>query len=119
MGCRFILRFALYCHAWSYVSYRFITFPAFWTHSNYSQRGLNAHSNLLILSVLYMVFFCTSALLALEVAQLAGLVEMLLQPNDSSTEAKFNTFYALIARETKITGVLFECQVSHKSPVDM
>lgn len=40
-----------------------------------------------------------------------GLDGILLYPNDLSTDAKFNLFYALVARETKITGVLFECQV--------
>lgn len=60
------------------------------------------------------MFFCTTALLALEIAQLAGLIDLILNANDKSTDAKFKILYALIARETKITGVLFECQVSQK-----
>ncbi|KAJ7833583.1 hypothetical protein B0H14DRAFT_1164287 [Mycena olivaceomarginata] len=40
-----------------------------------------------------------------------GLVDLLLYPNDLSTDNKFARLYAMIARETSITGVLFECQV--------
>lgn len=78
---------------------------------NDSQRGLTNKSTLAILIILYLLFFFSSALWALEVAQLIGLDGILLHPNDLSTDAKFNIFYDLIARETKITGVLFECQV--------
>ena len=65
----------------------------------------------MILVILYVVFCISSALWALEVAQLFGLVELLLSPDGLSTDALFNRFYDLIARETKITGVLFEFQV--------
>ncbi|KAJ7719832.1 hypothetical protein B0H16DRAFT_1554042 [Mycena metata] len=75
------------------------------------QRGFKNRSGLIILFVLYTVFFLSSALLALEIAQLFGLVDLLLYPNDLSTDAKFARLYALIARETSITGVLFECQM--------
>jgi len=34
-----------------------------------------------------------------------------LHPNDLSTDAKFKVFYSLIARESKITGVLFKSQM--------
>lgn len=77
-----------------------------------SQRGFKQRVNIAILCILYIVFLFTTALWALEVAQLMGLDGILLYPNDLSTDAKFKSFYALIARETKITGVLFECQVS-------
>ncbi|KAJ6472506.1 hypothetical protein C8R45DRAFT_1164217 [Mycena sanguinolenta] len=75
------------------------------------QRGFKNRSGLVILSVLYTVFLLSSALLALEIAQLFGLVDLLLYPNDLSTDDKFARLYALIARETSITGVLFECQM--------
>ncbi|KAF8058536.1 hypothetical protein FPV67DRAFT_1428300 [Lyophyllum atratum] len=75
------------------------------------QRGLRHPANAMIMLILYTVFFITSALWALEVAQLMGLVSLLLHPNNLSTDAKFNTLYNLIARETKITGVLFKCQM--------
>ena len=65
----------------------------------------------MILFILYVVFCISSALWALEVAQLLGLVDLLLSPDGSSTDELFNRFYDLIARETKITGVLFEIQV--------
>lgn len=69
-------------------------------------------SNAIILIVLYVVFCLSTALWALEVAQLMGLVDMLLSPDGLSTDALFNRFYDLIAGETKVTGVLFESQVS-------
>ncbi|KAF8156483.1 hypothetical protein K438DRAFT_1942796, partial [Mycena galopus ATCC 62051] len=75
------------------------------------QRGFKNRSGLIILSVLYMVFLLSSVLWALEIAQLFGLVDLLLYPNDLSTDNKFALFYALVARETSITGVLFECQM--------
>lgn len=78
----------------------------------YRQRGLKNHANIIILLVLYVLFFITSTLWSLEVAQLMGLVELLLDPKDLSTDGQFNVFYALIARETKLTSVLFESQVS-------
>ncbi|KAG7093443.1 hypothetical protein E1B28_007121 [Marasmius oreades] len=74
-------------------------------------RGLKNRANLLILLILYVLFFITSALWALEVAQLVGLVELFLDPKDLSTDGQFNVFYALVAKETKITSVLFECQM--------
>ncbi|KIP02727.1 hypothetical protein PHLGIDRAFT_122215 [Phlebiopsis gigantea 11061_1 CR5-6] len=76
------------------------------------QRGLKHPANAIILLVLYMVFLLSSALWALEVAQLFGLVEMLLSPNGLSTDALFNRFYDLVARESRITGILFDIQVS-------
>ncbi|KAJ4463676.1 hypothetical protein C8J55DRAFT_531428 [Lentinula edodes] len=75
------------------------------------QRGLKKHANIIILLVLYVLFFITSTLWSLEVAQLMGLVELLLDPRDLSTDGQFNVFYALIARETKLTSVLFESQM--------
>ncbi|KAJ7786749.1 hypothetical protein B0H14DRAFT_3583119 [Mycena olivaceomarginata] len=75
------------------------------------QRGFKNHSSLIILFVLYTVFLLSSALWALEIAQLSGLVDLLLYPNDLSTDNKFARLYAMIARETSITGVLFECQM--------
>ncbi|KAJ7480638.1 hypothetical protein FB451DRAFT_1238109 [Mycena latifolia] len=75
------------------------------------QRGFKNHSGIIILFVLYTVFLLSSALWALEIAQLFGLVDLLLYPNDLSTDNKFARLYALIARETSITGVLFECQM--------
>ncbi|KAJ7436262.1 hypothetical protein B0H11DRAFT_1936851 [Mycena galericulata] len=75
------------------------------------QRGFKNRSTLIILCVLYTVFLLSSALWALEIAQLFGLVGLLLYPNDLSTDNKFAQFYALVARETSITGVLFECQM--------
>ena len=69
-------------------------------------------SNALILIVLYTVFCLSTALWALEVAQLAGLLDMLLSPNHGPADALFNRFYDLIAGETRVTGVLFETQVS-------
>ncbi|KAJ7840785.1 hypothetical protein B0H13DRAFT_2287012 [Mycena leptocephala] len=75
------------------------------------QRGFKNRSGLIILFVLYTVFLLSSALWALEIAQLFGLVDLLLYPNDLSTDNKFARLYALIARETSITGVLFECQM--------
>ncbi|ESK91856.1 hypothetical protein Moror_10508 [Moniliophthora roreri MCA 2997] len=75
------------------------------------QRGLKNHANAVIFTILYVLLFITSALWSLEVAQLIGLVELLLDPKDLSTDSQFNIFYALVARETKITSVLFECQM--------
>ncbi|GLB38063.1 hypothetical protein LshimejAT787_0411140 [Lyophyllum shimeji] len=75
------------------------------------QRGISHPANALITLILYAVFVITAALWALEVAQLMGLVSLLLHPNDLSTDAKFTVFYNLIARETKLTGVLFKCQM--------
>lgn len=80
-------------------------------NKNNRQRGLKNRSGLIILFVLYTVFLLSSALLALEIAQLFGLVDLLLYPNNLSTDDKFARLYALIARDTSITGVLFECQV--------
>lgn len=77
-----------------------------------SQRGLRHPANAAILVILYVVFCVSSALWALEIAQLFGLVELLLSPDGLSTDALFNHFYDLISRETKITGVLFELQVA-------
>ena len=68
--------------------------------------------NALILAVLYVVFCLSSALWALEVAQLIGLVDLLLYPDGLSTDALFNRFYDLIASETRVTGILFQTQVS-------
>ncbi|EKM49733.1 uncharacterized protein PHACADRAFT_265383 [Phanerochaete carnosa HHB-10118-sp] len=65
----------------------------------------------MVLVVLYAVFCLSTALWALEVAQLIGLVDMLLSPDGLSTDALFNRFYDLIARETKVTGILFESQM--------
>ena len=78
----------------------------------YRQRGLRAPPNAIILIVLYVVFCLSTALWALEVAQLIGLVDLLLSPDGLSTDGLFNRFYDLIARETKVTGVLFESQAS-------
>ncbi|TFK31909.1 hypothetical protein BDQ12DRAFT_568405, partial [Crucibulum laeve] len=75
------------------------------------QRGPKHQANFSILVVLYLVFLLTASLWSLEGAQLMGLVDLLLNPNDLSTNDKFNTFYALIARETKITSILFQCQM--------
>ncbi|KAJ3756493.1 hypothetical protein EV360DRAFT_47882 [Lentinula raphanica] len=75
------------------------------------QRGLKNQANVTILFILYLLFCITSALWALEVAQLIGLVELLLDPQDLSTDGQFNVFYALVARETKLTSVLFESQM--------
>ncbi|GJE97702.1 hypothetical protein PsYK624_139230 [Phanerochaete sordida] len=75
------------------------------------QRGLRAPAHALILGVLYAVFCLSTALWALEVAQLAGLVELLLHPDGLGTDALFNRFYDLIAGETRVTGVLFETQM--------
>ncbi|KAJ6626259.1 hypothetical protein B0H10DRAFT_548388 [Mycena sp. CBHHK59/15] len=75
------------------------------------QRGFKNGAGVIILLVLYAVFLLSSALWALEIAQLIGLVDLLLYPNDLSTDSKFESFYALIARETSITGILFECQM--------
>ena len=68
----------------------------------------------MILTVLYTVFLLSSALWALEVAQLFGLVEILLSPDGLSTDALFNRFYDLVARESRITGILFDIQVSSR-----
>lgn len=65
----------------------------------------------MVLLVLYLVFLISTALWALELAQLVGLDEILLSPDGLDADGLFNRFYALVARETKITGVLFECQV--------
>lgn len=69
-------------------------------------------ANALILAILYLVFFLTSGLLALEIGQLFGLTQILLSSDGLDGDTLFDRFYNLIARETKITGVLFEIQVS-------
>ncbi len=66
----------------------------------------------MILFILYFLFLLTTTLWALEVAQLFGLNQILFHPNDLSTDSKFNSFYDLIASETRVTGILFETQVS-------
>ncbi|GJE97707.1 hypothetical protein PsYK624_139280 [Phanerochaete sordida] len=75
------------------------------------QRGLRSPSNAIILIVLYVVFFLSSALWALEIAQLAGLIDLLLSPDNLAADALFSRFYDLIARESRVTGVLFESQM--------
>lgn len=75
------------------------------------QRGLKNRANALILIILYLVFLVSTTLWGLELAQLIGLDEILLSPSGLDTDGLFNRFYDLVARETKITGVLFECQV--------
>ncbi|KAI0314350.1 hypothetical protein OF83DRAFT_1063979 [Amylostereum chailletii] len=75
------------------------------------QRGMKNRANAIILFVLYLLFFLSTSLWALELAQLIGLDEILLSSDGLSTDPLFNRFYALVARETKITGVLFECQM--------
>lgn len=72
---------------------------------------MKAHANLIILFALWLLFFISTALWGLELAQLLGLNQILLLPDGLSADPLFNRFYDLIARETKITGVLFECQV--------
>ena len=62
--------------------------------------------------MLYVVFCLSSALWALEVAQLIGLVDLLLSPDGLPTDALFNRFYDLIASETRVTSILFQAQVS-------
>ena len=79
---------------------------------SYRHKGLKNPYNALILAVLYVVFCLSSALWALEVAQLIGLVDLLLYPDGLSTDALFNRFYDLIASETRVTGILFQTQVS-------
>ena len=88
----------------------------------YSQRGLEYRSNAAIFCVLYLLFFISTALWGLELAQLMGLNQVILldHPDNLTTDDLFNRFYDLVARETKITGVLFESQVctqcsSHES----
>ena len=75
-------------------------------------KGLRNPFNALILAVLYVVFCLSSALWALEVAQLIGLVDLLLSPDGLPTDALFNRFYDLIASETRVTSILFQAQVS-------
>ncbi|GJE97672.1 hypothetical protein PsYK624_138930 [Phanerochaete sordida] len=75
------------------------------------QRGLRTPSNVLVLAVLYVVFCLTTALWALEVAQLIDLVDLLLHSDGLQTDALFNRFYDSIANKTRITGILFECQM--------
>ena len=65
----------------------------------------------MVLVVLYAVFLLTTSLWGLEVAQLMGLDEFLLSPDGLDPNSLFNRFYDLVARETKVTGVLFEAQV--------
>ena len=79
----------------------------------YSQRGLKHPSNLIILSVLCLLFLITTSLWALELAQLIGLDELLLSSNLLDANSLFNRFYILVARETKVTGILFEAQASN------
>ncbi|PSR88601.1 hypothetical protein PHLCEN_2v5128 [Hermanssonia centrifuga] len=77
------------------------------------ERGLlKSRANSMILFILYFLFLLTTTLWALEVAQLFGLNQILFHPNDLSTDSKFNSFYDLIASETRVTGILFETQVS-------
>ena len=64
--------------------------------------------------MLYVVFCLSSALWALEVAQLIGLVDLLLSPDGLDSDSLFDRFYDLVARETKATGVLLEAQVIMK-----
>lgn len=63
--------------------------------------------------MLYVLFLITTSLWALEVAQLMGLDDILLSPDGLDTNSLFSRFYGLLARETKVTGVLFAFQVSH------
>lgn len=81
------------------------------------QRGLRNKSNVLILAILYLLFFMSTALWGLELAQLAGLNQILLLDHlgNLSTDEMFNRFYDLVARETKITGVLFQSQVCDRA----
>ena len=65
----------------------------------------------MVLVVLYAVFLLTTSLWGLEVAQLMGLDEFLLSPDGLDSDSLFDRFYDLVARETKVTGVLFEIQV--------
>lgn len=104
----------MYCNPWVVVSTLSLYHksPSSVITLDASQRGLRSRVNMTILFILHALFCLTSALWALEVAQLIGLDQLLLNPKDSSTDEKFNVFYALIARETKITSVLFKSQVS-------
>lgn len=79
----------------------------------YRQGRLRNRANAFILLILYSIFFVSTALWALELAQLVGLDEILLSSNGLNTDGLFDRFYTLVARETKITGVLFECQVCY------
>lgn len=62
--------------------------------------------------MLFIVFGLTTALWALEVAQLVGLVDVLLSaPRGQSADMLFGRFYDLVARETRVTGVVFQSQM--------
>ncbi|KAI0698352.1 hypothetical protein BC835DRAFT_1269111 [Cytidiella melzeri] len=76
-----------------------------------AQRGLKNQANMTILLSLWFLFLISTALWGLEIAQLIGLNQILVAPNGLSPDSLFNRFYDLVARETKITGVLFECQM--------
>ncbi|KAI0085778.1 hypothetical protein BDY19DRAFT_895986 [Irpex rosettiformis] len=75
------------------------------------QRGLRAQGSPFVLISLWLLFLVSTALWGLELAQLLGLNQILLAPNGLQPDALFDRFYNLIASETKITGVLFECQM--------
>ncbi|KAI0342962.1 hypothetical protein BDW22DRAFT_1219304 [Trametopsis cervina] len=76
-----------------------------------AQRGLKIRANAIILFFLWFLFLMSTSLWGLELAQLVGLNQILLKPSGLDPNSLFNRFYDLIARETKITGVLFECQM--------
>ena len=67
--------------------------------------------SLYIFACLWLLFLLTTALWSLELAQLIGLDEILLSPDGLGPDALFNRFYNLVARESKITGVLFQSQM--------
>ncbi|VDB96650.1 unnamed protein product [Peniophora sp. CBMAI 1063] len=75
------------------------------------ERGLKARANLYVLLAIWLLFLFTSTLWSLELAQLIGLDEILLSPDGLSPDSLFNRFYNLVARETKVTGVLFQSQM--------
>ena len=101
-------------HPGTFVSSRFIVATS--AVRAYSRRGLRHTPNLIVLSVLYAVFLLTTSLWGLEIAQLMGLDGFLLSPDGMDSESLFNRFYDLVARETKVTGVLFEIQVIEALP---
>ena len=80
-------------------------------HLALSHRGLRAPGSITITISLWLLFLVSTALWGLELAQLLGLNQILLKPSGLEPNALFNRFYDLIASETKVTGVLFECQV--------
>lgn len=74
------------------------------------ERGRRA--NFLTLFILYVVFAFTSTLWALQITQLFGIRDYILTNNDNlSTNQVFANYYDFIARQTKLTAVLFQCQV--------